>query len=96
MIAVLMLAAAAGALLGALFFGGLWVALNRLPASRRPARWLLATLLLRFALVLAGFYLVAQNAGWQGLLAAAAGFTAVRLIAVVALRPRGAGKRAAS
>lgn len=89
-------AAGAGMLLGVFFFGGLWATLTRLPAARRPALWLLGTLLLRLLVVLAGFYLIARHAGWQGLLAGAAGFTVARLLAMAALRPRTARGRTPS
>ena len=52
------LAAAAGLLLGAIFFGGLWWTVRRAAASPNPGRWFLGSMLLRTAIVLAGFYLV--------------------------------------
>ena len=72
--------AAAGALLGLLFFQGLWITLSNLQEVRHPAILLLVSLLLRFAIVLGGFYLLARYGGWPHLLAAAAGLTLVRIL----------------
>ena len=57
----LALAFVAGALLGAFFFGGLWWTVQKGVASERPAVWFLGSLLLRTAVILAGFYLVSQG-----------------------------------
>ncbi len=48
----------AGAALGAVFFGGLWWTVQRGAASPAPVRWFLGSLVLRTAVVLAGFYVV--------------------------------------
>jgi F1F0 ATPase subunit 2 len=48
----------AGAILGAIFFGGLWWTVQRGAASPAPVRWFLASLILRTAVVLGGFYIV--------------------------------------
>ncbi len=48
----------AGALLGGIFFGGLWWTIRRGLSSRRPALLFLGSLLLRTAAAVAGFYLV--------------------------------------
>lgn len=73
-------AAAAGALLGLLFFQGLWITIRNLQAVRHPAALMLGSLLLRFAVVLGGFYLLARYGDWPHLLAAAAGLTLVRIL----------------
>ena len=73
-------AAAAGALLGLLFFQGLWITIRNLQSVRHPAVLMLGSLLLRFAVVLGGFYLLARYGGWPHLLAAAAGLTLVRVL----------------
>jgi F1F0 ATPase subunit 2 len=46
----------AGGALGAMFFAGLWWTVRRAAASSTPARWFLGSLVLRTAMVLAGFY----------------------------------------
>lgn len=48
----------AGGGLGVVFFGGLWWTVRRAAQSRTLARWFLASLFLRTAVVLTGFYLV--------------------------------------
>lgn len=48
----------AGAALGVVFFGGLWWTVQRGAASSAAAGWFLGSLVLRTAVVLAGFYLV--------------------------------------
>ena len=81
-----------GALLGAAFFWGLWVTVRRLSKASNPAAWILGSLLLRFGLVLAGFYLLALYGDWQQVLAAAVGFTLSRLFMARCLWPRHADK----
>ncbi len=73
------LALLAGMLLGAVFFGGLWWTVNRGLASPRPAQWFIGSLLLRTALVLAGFYFVAGG-DWKRMLACLLGFIVARVI----------------
>lgn len=70
---------AAGIVLGAIFFGGLWWTIRRGFSSNQPALWFLASLLLRTSLVLAGFYLFARG-NWERLLACLCGFIAARLL----------------
>ncbi len=55
---VLITALLAGTALGTVFFGGLWWTVRRGATSVRPARWFLVSMVLRTALVLAGFYAV--------------------------------------
>ncbi len=84
-----MLAALAGLLLGAIFFGGLWWTVRRGLASRRPALWFIASLLLRMGMAMAGFYWLAREIGqsagqqtgqlsWQPLLLCLLGFVLAR------------------
>lgn len=56
--AFVLLAAAIGALLGAVFYGGLYWTVSRGLASKHPALWFLLSLLVRVAIVLLGFYFV--------------------------------------
>lgn len=72
------LAGAAGVLLGAFFFGGLWWTVPRIVASRQPALWLFGSLLLRTGVALAGFYFVSDG-HWQRLLLCLLGFVTARL-----------------
>jgi len=48
----------AGAALGGVFFGGLWWTVRLGSLSPTPTRWFLGSLVLRTAIVLAGFYVV--------------------------------------
>jgi len=79
-------AALAGIALGAAFFGGLWWSVRRGAASPRPALWFGASMLLRTALVLGGFYLVG-GAQWQRLAACLLGFYMARLAVLRLTRP---------
>jgi F1F0 ATPase subunit 2 len=79
---LLMASGVAGVLLGLVFFWGLWVTVNRIKAAGHPAILMLGSMLLRFALVLAAFYLLARYGGWEHLLAAVAGFTLLRIFLV--------------
>jgi len=73
------LAWAAGATLGAIFFGGLWWTVRKGVSSKRPAWWFIGSLLLRTTVVLAGFYVVA-NGDWQRLLPCLVGFVMAQLV----------------
>ena len=68
----------AGALLGAMFYGGLWWTVRRGVSSKRVALWFLGSLLLRMGVALAGFYLVSDG-HWERLLACLLGFVMSRL-----------------
>ena len=84
----LMWAGLAGLGLGAIFFGGLWWTVRKGAASRRPALWFVASLLLRLTVVLAGIYLVA-GPHWDRLLLCLIGFTAALLAATRVFGPPG-------
>ena len=80
---------AAGAALGAMFYGGLWWTVRRGVSSKRAALWFSASLLLRMGAALAGFYFVA-GAHWQRLLLCLLGFVIARLTLTRLTRPPGA------
>jgi F1F0 ATPase subunit 2 len=71
-------ALAAGALLGAIFYGGLWWTVRQGVSSNRVALWFLGSLLLRMGVALAGFYFVAGG-HWQRFLLCLLGFVMARL-----------------
>ncbi len=77
----LVLAGAAGGLLGLLFFGGLWWTVRRALDSPRPALWVGGSLLLRMASVAAGFVAVAAG-DWRRMLSCLLGFWAARWLVV--------------
>ena len=68
----------AGVLLGAFFFGGLWWTIR----SSSPSQWsgmlFSASLLLRMAVAVTGFYLVSHGE-WRKLAACLAGFLLARI-----------------
>jgi F1F0 ATPase subunit 2 len=76
---LLALAWSAGALLGAVFFGGLWWTVRRGVSSQQPALWFFCSLLARMSAALAGFYFV-SNGHWDRLLLCLAGFVMARLV----------------
>ncbi len=68
-----------GAVIGLIFFGGLWWTLKRALLSRQPVWGLTLSLILRTGLALLGFYwLVPPH--WPQLLSSLLGFTLVRLL----------------
>jgi len=69
----------AGMLLGALFFGGLWWTVRKGLSARQPALWFGASLLVRTAVVLAGFYFIA-GPDWKRLLLCLFGFIVARFM----------------
>jgi F1F0 ATPase subunit 2 len=69
----------AGALLGSVFFAGLWLTVKRLPGASSPYRLYLWSLVFRMLLVLAGFYLLALR-GIGVLLSAGLGFVMARQV----------------
>ena len=77
----LTLALAAGLLLGAIFFGGLWWTIRRAVSSRRPGAWFVGSLLTRMAVCVGGFFLVARG-DWRRLLACLLGFLIARILVV--------------
>jgi F1F0 ATPase subunit 2 len=72
-------ALAAGLLLGAFFFGGLWWTVRKGVSSTRPAFWVFSSLLLRTGMALAGFYWVSDG-HWKRLLGCLVGFILARLV----------------
>jgi F1F0 ATPase subunit 2 len=72
------LSVAAGALLGAIFFGGLWLTVCKGVSSKNPALWFFGSLLLRMSTALTGFYFVSDG-HWERLLLCLFGFVLARL-----------------
>ena len=69
----------AGLLLGALFFGGLWWTVHKGVSFKHPALLFQASMLLRAAVTVAGFYFVGDD-DWQRMVACLFGFVIVRLM----------------
>ncbi len=78
---------AAGVGLGLIYFLGLWITIRQLTHQKQTGLWMIASLVLRLALVLIGFYFLMGATGWQGLLTALLGFTLVRLLLTRRLGP---------
>ena len=70
---------AAGVLLGAVFFGGLWWTVRKGLSSKHPALWFLGSLLLRTSITVTGFCFVASG-HWERLLVCLLGFVMARHI----------------
>jgi F1F0 ATPase subunit 2 len=71
----------AGAMLGAVFFGGLWWTVRKGVRSENPALWFLGSLLLRTGLVLGGFYVGLQG-HWSRFAMCVVGFIIARVVIV--------------
>lgn len=69
----------AGAVLGAIFFGGLWWTVSKGLSSKRATFWFMGSMLLRTCIVLLGFYFILGDS-WQRLLVGLLGFVIVRII----------------
>ena len=68
----------AGVLLGALFFGGLWWTIRSSPPSLWSGLLFSASLLLRMAVAITGFYLVSHGE-WRKLVTCLVGFLLARI-----------------
>ena len=86
---VLLLAFAAGLGLGLFYFGGLWWTVNRVATAGQPGLLMLGSMLLRSAVVLAGFWLV-MDGQFDRLIACVVGFFVMRMVLVRRLRPQSA------
>jgi F1F0 ATPase subunit 2 len=79
-------ALAAGVLLGAIFFGGLWWTVIRGVSSQHPVLWFFGSLQLRMSIGLAGFYFIGGDHGERWLLCLL-GFILARLVVKWLTRP---------
>ena len=77
-----------GAVLGVVFFGGLWWTVRKSLYSKRPALWIFGSLMLRLSIVAAGFYLFSGR-HWGRLLLCLLGFIAARFGVIRLTRPSG-------
>ena len=81
-----LLAGSWGALLGALFFGGLWWTVEKGLDSPFAAVWFLGSFLARTATTLAGFYFLTLWGDWTNLIAGLIGFVISRSVVTRVLR----------
>lgn len=82
----LFLALLAGILLGAFFFGGLWWTVQKMIGSGNPYLLSTASFIIRAAVALGAFYLLAQE-DWPYLVAALIGFLISRTYLAYRLKP---------
>ena len=69
----------AGGLIGTVFFGGLWLTVQKGLSSEHPALWFFGSTLLRTGFALAGFYFIAQG-DWRKILLGLFGFFIARVV----------------
>ena len=77
-----------GMVLSGIYFAALSLTVRRLAHQRYPAVLLLVSLLVRLALLLAGFYWILDGGHWDRLLTALIGFIAVRALMLQKLGPK--------
>ena len=77
----------AGAALGLVFFAGLWWTIRRGLSSKLAGLWFSGSFLLRTAIVIAGFYFVAQG-DWRRMAGCVAGFLGARIFTIRYTRVR--------
>ncbi len=82
----MIMAGAAGAALGGVFFGGLWWTVRKGVLSPHPVLWFLGSLLVRMSIVLVGFYFVGGGQ-WERLLVCLLGFGMARFVVMWLTRP---------
>jgi F1F0 ATPase subunit 2 len=69
----------AGILIGAIFFGGLWLTVKKSLASKNPALWIIGSFFVRTGITLSGFYFI-SGGNWKRLLVCLLGFIIVRML----------------
>lgn len=82
----LVIALVVGVIAGVVFFGGLWLTVNRMMTARHPVLLMIASLLVRAAIVLALFYIVSAGDVYR-IVASLAGFLLARFVVVRRLEP---------
>ena len=89
----LMLVGLAGALLGGVYFGGLWWTVHKGISSGRPALWFSVSLVARMSVILAGFHVVSRG-HWEALLSCLVGFFMARVAVIWLTRTTSEARRA--
>lgn len=89
----LVFALVAGVGLAIFFYAGLYITLRYSLLSKHSALWISASFLLRMAITMAGFYLIA-NGDWQRAIACLASFiVAGKLVQLSALKTQAVDKK---
>jgi F1F0 ATPase subunit 2 len=83
----LFLCGIAGMALGLLYFGGLWLTIQRLPHTRYPIPLMLGSMIVRTAFTIGGFYYV-MSQHWERAIACLIGFILMRMIFSSRLHPK--------
>lgn len=78
-ILVVTFVALGGFFLGSLFFGGLWITVNKGMNSKNPAVLFLLSFLVRTAITASGFYLICGDQ-WQRFILCLVGFLIARFV----------------
>lgn len=81
----MVIAFAAGILLGAFYFGSLWWVVSRVPKTQMPEVLMVASYFVRTTVVLAGFYFV-MGGSWERLIVCLVGFLIARTVMIRILR----------
>jgi F1F0 ATPase subunit 2 len=71
----------AGGLIGIVFFGGLWLTVQKGLTSDHPALWFFGSTFLRTGFALAGFYFISQG-DWRKILIGLLGFFIARVVII--------------
>jgi F1F0 ATPase subunit 2 len=71
----------AGFLLGAFYFGGLWITVNNISRVKNHVFLFLGSLVIRLAIALIGFYFIGAH-NWQRMLLLLIGFMSARFIII--------------
>lgn len=80
----MILAFIVGALLGVVFFGGLYVTVKKLSSMKYPALFMMLSLLVRLVIMAGGIYLI-MDGEIRNLLSAMAGILIVRFLMIQSL-----------
>lgn len=68
----------AGIILGVIFFGGLWLTIQKGLRSKNSALIFVGSFIIRMAIILSGFYFVVQY-GWKNMIVCLLGFLIARV-----------------
>ncbi len=75
----LLIAILCGLLLGAIFYGGLWLTVQHVIQSKNPALLFLGSFVLRLTITGIGFYFIGKD-DWRNLLFCLAAFVVTRIL----------------
>ncbi|GAB62619.1 MAG: ATP synthase subunit I [Candidatus Jettenia sp.] len=84
----IVLSLANGIGLSILYFGGLWLTVQVLPVSGRPAFFMAGSFLMRIAAILCGLYVIIPHGEWKSFLAFMLGFLFMRIVLIQRLQSR--------